>query len=298
MFSMQMMHCSVDSFTGLLACSFCDLMVAMRCCSRTFDRPASSSISCATLSHVTCRNGIAEREQGGPSCNNSIFFASLVVCTYSEIYLLDFLRPVAHLRSPRLPPLCRVRWSRGRSPGHSRGRLPTVRVGRRHVWWRRFGGEVDEVTEILGVGPRCIFSIRAGKCGGRGPEILRAQSRGAWRYSRGSWATRGRRRRRGWMRWGRWSAGRVGRFTNRALYTFQSQYACSSTSRSAEELEMTLKAVGSRIIFEDPQFQIGRVCFGACIPLEEGNWVGQDVNGFGSRMWWTAGVELTKMRTW
>lgn len=55
MFSMQIIHCNVDSFTGLLACSFCALMVAMRCCSRTFDRPASSSISCATLSHVTSR---------------------------------------------------------------------------------------------------------------------------------------------------------------------------------------------------------------------------------------------------
>lgn len=55
MFSMQIMHCRVENFTGLLACSFCALMVAIRCCSRTFDRPVSSSISCATLSHVASR---------------------------------------------------------------------------------------------------------------------------------------------------------------------------------------------------------------------------------------------------
>ena len=53
MFSMQIIHCSVDSFTGLLACSFCALMVAIRCCSRTFDRPASSSIFCETFSNVS-----------------------------------------------------------------------------------------------------------------------------------------------------------------------------------------------------------------------------------------------------
>ena len=48
--SMQMMHCRVDSFTGLLACSCCALMVAMRCCSRTFERPLSSSTSCKGVS--------------------------------------------------------------------------------------------------------------------------------------------------------------------------------------------------------------------------------------------------------
>ena len=50
MVSMQMMHCNVDSLTGLLACSFCAWMVAIRCCSRTLDRPASSSTSCEGIS--------------------------------------------------------------------------------------------------------------------------------------------------------------------------------------------------------------------------------------------------------
>lgn len=49
------------------------------------------------------------------------------------------------------------------------------------------------------------------------------------------------------------SAGSVGRFTNRALCTFQSQYAHTSTARSAEALEMVLRVVQSRIIFGDRQ---------------------------------------------
>ena len=50
MVSMQMIHCNVDSLMGLLACSCCALMVAIRCCSRTFDRPVSSSRSCDGIS--------------------------------------------------------------------------------------------------------------------------------------------------------------------------------------------------------------------------------------------------------
>ena len=53
MVSMQMIHCSVDSFTGLLACSFCAWMVAIRCCSRTRERPASSSTSCEGISFLS-----------------------------------------------------------------------------------------------------------------------------------------------------------------------------------------------------------------------------------------------------
>lgn len=55
MVSMQMIHCNVDSLMGLLACSCCALMVAIRCCSRTFDRPVSSSRSCEAISasHLT-----------------------------------------------------------------------------------------------------------------------------------------------------------------------------------------------------------------------------------------------------
>ena len=55
MVSMQMMHCNVDNLTGLLACSFCAWMVAIRCCSRTLDRPASSSTSCEGISASLCR---------------------------------------------------------------------------------------------------------------------------------------------------------------------------------------------------------------------------------------------------
>lgn len=52
MVSMQMMHCNVDSFTGLLACSFCASIVAIRCCSRTLERPVSSSTSTRSTSSI------------------------------------------------------------------------------------------------------------------------------------------------------------------------------------------------------------------------------------------------------
>lgn len=60
MVSMQMMHCNVDSFTGLSACSCCALMVAIRCCSRTLDKPVSSSTSCEGVSPSLLRPVAAE----------------------------------------------------------------------------------------------------------------------------------------------------------------------------------------------------------------------------------------------
>jgi len=51
-FSMQMMHCNVDSLTGLLACSCCALIVAILCCSSTFDSPVSSSTSLKSISSI------------------------------------------------------------------------------------------------------------------------------------------------------------------------------------------------------------------------------------------------------
>ena len=80
MFSMQIMHCNVDSFTGLLACSFCALMVAIRCCSRTFDKPASSSTSCENFSNVSFRMGSQNRLGGSQLCTRSI--ASDYACLY------------------------------------------------------------------------------------------------------------------------------------------------------------------------------------------------------------------------
>lgn len=90
MFSMQIIHCNVDNLTGLLACSFCALMVAMRCCSRTLKRPVSSSRSCERISpspfrqilrlNASCRGEIARREvkasfvhpENG-SCNSCLY---------------------------------------------------------------------------------------------------------------------------------------------------------------------------------------------------------------------------------
>lgn len=50
MFSIQMIHCSVDSLTGLLACSCCALIVAILCCSSTFESPWLSSTSLRSTS--------------------------------------------------------------------------------------------------------------------------------------------------------------------------------------------------------------------------------------------------------
>ena len=82
MFSIQIMHCNVDSFTGLLACSFCALMVAIRCCSRTFDKPASSSTPCGNFSNVSCRMESQNRLGESQLCTRSI------ASCYARFYVL------------------------------------------------------------------------------------------------------------------------------------------------------------------------------------------------------------------
>lgn len=67
MVSMQIMHCNVDSLTGLLACSFCAWMVAIRCCSRTLDRPASSSTSCEGVSSSVYKQCLSSNANCGSS---------------------------------------------------------------------------------------------------------------------------------------------------------------------------------------------------------------------------------------